>query len=551
MLRGLIGVAREAAIMDLKKTNSPVVIMLRFTGAILSGFMLFTAFPPLEIAPFAWAALVPILLVCASCPPAESFKWGLLSGIVFWLMSISWVTHVTFAGWIFLSLYCALYIAIFSHAASWWIRRRGVRSGIGNPAVLFIIPVLWTGIEFARSVVGGGFPWNQLGVSQYNSLALIQCAEWGGVYLVSFNVAIVNTALALTLLQYWRTRQSAQRKPHPELIISMTILALSFWQGNDAMRRFQSRSGTITVAAVQPNVRQMDKWSEEAIQDNFNRIRSATVKAITESRPDLVVWPETVVSDFVRYDGTARDLVDEMLAGATPLLVGSMDYDESGAGPNYYNGSFLFMPDGAQPQFYHKQHLVLFGEYIPFEGIIPFIRSLTPIEGSFTAGRESTVFKLGDTGVRFSALICFEDTVARVARMAVRSGARLLINQTNDAWFDPSSASRQQMTHCVFRCVENRVAAVRATNTGLTCFIDRNGQIYGSIETMGAYSSAPAYSTKAVFVPDAGMSLTFYTRYGDIFALACLSATILILALYMLDTIRSNRYSDTNIKVDI
>lgn len=505
-------------------------IFARFLAAVCSGFLLYASFPPLEWAPAAWVALVPLLVICHASTPRDSFKWGFLCGCVFWLMSISWVSYVTITGWFALSLYCALYVAVFSLGASSWIRGQGINGRMGNPAVLFATPALWTGLEFVRSNLGGGFSWNAIGISQYRNLALIQCADWGGVYAVSYVIVLVNTAVALTLAQYLWSFRAQRYRAHPELFFSLVLMMLLFWDGNASMRRFHSRSGTIIVAAVQPNIPQMEKWSGEWIDHIFDRLRRATARAIMDSAPDLVVWPETVVPDFVRYDGPARDMVREMLAGGVPLLVGSLDYEASGDNVNYYNSSFLFHPGQAEPQRYDKQRLVLFGEYIPLEGVLPFLRSLTPVEGSITPGTTGTVFRLGDAGHPFGVLICFEDSIARSARQLVRNGARLLINQTNDAWFDPSAAARQQMTHCVFRCVENRVAAVRATNTGITCFIDRNGAVYGALDPMAHGASAPAFSARAMFVPAADMPLTFYTRHGDVFAAACVAVAILMLA---------------------
>lgn len=500
--------------------------LFRRAAAALSGIILFASFPPLEWPHLAWVALVPLLMVCASASPRESFKHGFLCGCIFWFTSISWITRVSVIGWIALSLYCAIYLACFSLAVSWWIRRRGIQSRIGNPAVLFAVPALWAALEWLRSTLATGFAWNQLGVSQFNNLVMIQCAEWGGVYIVSYMAALVNTAIALTLLQYRRANGSLRYRPHPELFLSLAVLAIAFRHGNEAVLRFRSPTGSITVAAIQPNVPQTEKWSEEWFEHIYDRLRVETMKAIRQSEPCLVVWPETAVPDFVRDQGPARDLVEEVLAMGVPLLAGSLDYEIADSATNYYNSSFLYQPEAPEPRVYHKQHLVLFGEFIPFEDSIPFLRSLTPVEGSLTAGTVSTVFELGALKHPFGVSICFEDTVARISRAAVLNGARLLINQTNDAWFDPSSASRQQMTHGVFRSIENRVATVRATNTGVTCFIDRNGSIYGEHDTIGPGSDAPTHSAQAVFVPGADMPLTFYTKHGDVFALICLAIAI-------------------------
>jgi len=505
-------------------------MILRLAGAVLCGVFLFASFSPLEWAPVAWFALVPLLIISAHSTPAASFKWGLVSGLVFWLMSIWWITRVSCLGWVCLCAYCALFIACFAMTVSWWIRNRVIQQYTGNPVLVLTVPAVWAGFEFLRSTLISGFPWNPLGVSQFNNLALIQCAEWGGVYLVSYVIVLVNIALALTLVLYFRPKGLKRYRAHPELMISIVILGLSFWYGNGAVRRFSSSSGTMKIAAIQPNISQVDKWSEDQIAEIYARLQRATESAISRFNPDLIVWPETAMPDFVMASGPSQKVVLELLTNGVPILIGSMDSDDTGEGIRYYNSSFLFTAKGYPAQSYAKRHLVLFGEYIPMEGFIPFIRCLSPIEGSFTPGTTNTVFRLGPERWPFSVLICFEDTVASLARESVRNGARLLINQTNDAWFDPSCASRQQMAHCVFRCVENRVAAVRATNTGVTCFIDRNGVVYGLLAPAYGRSPKPSYTAQAVFIPNADMPLTFYTKYGDMFAIICLTVTLPLFA---------------------
>ena len=314
------------------------------------------------------------------------------------------------------------------------------------------------------------------------------------------------------------------------LIISVLILGLNCWYGSKAISRIKNSSGSLVVAAIQPNIQQVQKWSQDWVSEIYARLKRTTRQAITASAPDLVVWPETALPDFVRASQPSQDLINELLALKTPILVGTMDFDETGSKTNYYNSSLLFTPESGLVARYNKRHLVIFGEYVPMKGILPFLGCLTPIEGSFTAGNTNTVFMAGSSALPFSALICFEDTIASLARESVRNGARLLINQTNDAWFDPSCASRQQMAHCVFRCIENRVGAVRATNTGLTCFIDRNGVVYGALKPVAEYPCEPEYSVKPVLIAKRDMKYTFYTRYGDVFALAALAITLPVFA---------------------
>lgn len=231
-----------------------------------------------------------------------------------------------------------------------------------------------------------------------------------------------------------------------------------------------------------------------------------------------MIWPETAVPDYVRESRRSYALVRELARQGAPILVGSMDIawaDEGG--PEYYNSSLLFDRNGMLVEVYDKQHLVMFGEYIPLRRFLPFMTAMTPIEESFDPGSESKVFELASPSISFSVLICFEDTVARLSRRAVRNGAQLLINQTNDAWFEETIASWQHMTHSVFRAVENRTPMVRTANTGVSCGIDAYGRIHDLLADGDGHTFITGFNIVHSRVPAKDRALTFYTRYGDVF----------------------------------
>lgn len=413
----------------------------------------------------------------------------------------------------------------------------------GMLGVLLGIPALWVGFEYLRSVLFTGFPWNPVGVSQAMFRPLIQWAEWGGVYIVSFLVVLVNTVLTFFLLQIGRLPRVSWYRLTMLLLLVFMILFMGWVQGMRAIRRLGDPSGLpLRLALIQLNIPQFEKWVAEKGAAIEARLRRISTAAIQQYHPELVVWPETAVPGFVRESVSTQKLISGLMVHGIPILVGTMDFNRMGDVVRYYNSSFLFDPDRGLTQTYAKRHLVVFGEYIPLGGIIPFLQALTPIEESFTAGKIPTVFRLDTFSRTFSVLICFEDTVAYLARDAVRAGARLLINQTNDAWFDPSCASRQHMFHGIFRCVENRVPAARSTNTGITCFIDRTGKVTGLLAPGREPLPEPECAAQTVWLPRPEMPLTFYTKYGDLFAQACVvGVTLPLIVIAWIEAWRGRR----------
>lgn len=510
--------------------------LLALGAGAVSGLLMYAAFPPAEVMQLGWLALAPLLLACRRAGPGLAFMSGLACGLTFWLFSLSWITHVTSAGWFILSAACALLVAGFAAAASDLSRRLN-----GMPAENMLLmlgwPALWVGVETLRTQLG--FSWNALGVSQYRNLGLIQCAAWGGVGAVSFILVLVSSALALTFERYIAQGRCCARRPSFELMAAALVLAAAVLGGNRTLRGLAQSRTNLRAAIVQPNIPQVQKWSDEFIDFIYGRLDSGTRAALRAPGLDIVVWPETATPDFLRYSTSSWALVSALLTNGVPMLIGSMDAEflpgDSMAPPSafgqgrparrgfarYFNVSMLFEPGIEEPRVYDKQHLVIFGEYIPFEEIIPFFRNLTPIETSFSPGSGSACFPVPRRGHLISPLICFEDTLPWLARAAVRSGARLLVNQTNDAWFDESAASRQHMSHCVFRCVENRVPAIRAANTGVSCVIDRTGAVRDRISRVGPGAEQADFLVADLWVPPADMPLTVYSRTGDALGLGC------------------------------
>lgn len=486
-------------------------------GAVATGLLLSASFAPLQMSEAAWIALIPLMIALRFVAPRASFRLGLASGAVFWLTSIWWLSRVTAPGWILLALYCALYLGAFARVVSLWWSRFGADRLLPNLGFMAITALAWAGLELVRATFATGFPWNALGVSQYRNAAILQVSAWGGVYAVSALIVWVNAGLAATVLRYIERSGRWGRRPHPEIFAAFLVLAVAFFFGARRVREMGAGDGYLRAALIQTNIPQDDKWDETTVDLIYGRLTELTTAALRSGPLDLIVWPETALPDDVRSSPASYDLVYKLATNGVPLLVGSMDTEWRDEGhPRFYNSSFLFDAGGVIKGAYDKRHLVPFGEYVPLQRFLPFMKAMTPIQESFTHGKTSTVFRLDQPAAAFSALICFEDTVAHLARASVRNGARLLINQTNDAWFDPSSASRQHMAQCVLRCVENAVPALRVANTGVSCAIDRRGAITAVLDDGAGQTRFAGFKTVAIRLSPDDQPLTFYTRHGDV-----------------------------------
>jgi len=499
--------------------------ILPIAAAVLSGILMFLSFPPFEIAFLGWVALIPLTIACAGAAPRRAAFLGWLAGAVFFLGTLYWLRHVSWLGFVALAFYCALYFMPFALFIS--LRRCAWRSmaRFKNIGWMFGAAVVWAASEYLRATFFTGFGWNPLGVSQYAQGSLIQIAEWGGVYLLSALMVFANVASAVTLLQYIGGLRSSGYRLHLELMSACFLVALASSFGLRVLLEKSPEGEPVRVALIQPNIPEVGNWELADPELIYTRLEELTDLARRTLDLDLIVWPETALPDCVRYSARSAGLIRRVVTAAgVPLLTGSMDTIwRSDGPPRFYNGSMLFNTRGELLETYYKQHLVLFGEYIPFDEKIPLVNALTPIGSSFTPGKEATQFNLPDDPRAFSVLICFEDTLPRLARRGARRGARWLVNQTNDSWFDPDSGSKQHMANAIFRCIETRLPMVRCTNTGITCAIDPKGKISKSLP-----ARTEGFTVAEVVPAEASRRPTFYTRFGDLFAQACLLTSVAV-----------------------
>ena len=531
-------------------------------GAVATGLLLATAFAPFENWQSAWGALIPLLLVLFrraeqwraegardsggfSRQVRQAFRTGYLAGVVFWLVSMVWLLTLfktspapgilILAGYLGLVAYCALFMGGFAMTAFWCAAALGTDKAWKTLLLTVVTAVIGVAFEYGRGVLLGGFPWNALGVSQFRNLALIQCAEWTGVAGVSGLILLVNAGVAFTILRYLPGRKSTAYRPHIELFLGLVATALVLRTGMGMVLVNAPPYGTLSVAAVQPAIPQVTKWSQALADENHAVLRRLTELAFAvKPTPDLVIWPETATPYPVNAEGESQDLVRDLARTGIPLLVGSMVVTGEGDAMECFNSSLLFDGTGKVAGRYDKQHLVPFGEYVPLSGLLPFLGRLAPMGWNCSAGRQATILRAGNPATPFSVLICFEDIMSGLARKAALAGARMLVNQTNDAWFDGSAGPVQHLSHCVFRAVENRLSIIRVANSGITCLIQPNGKIEEATDNRRGVPPAEQVCQWLVCAPPGEGQSTVYMRHGDrAFAIPCAVAggVLFVLAL--------------------
>lgn len=542
---------------------------------VLSGVLQVLPFPisgpvPVWRTYLCWIALLPLLAAILSNDrrgrPLKVWQAALLGymcGVIWYMGSCYWIyqTMYLYGGLakpvalgilLLFSLYLGLYHATF--AALIGSFRRSSR--IGREGALLLTPFAWVAVELGRARITG-LPWDLLGIAGVNNPLLIHLPPITGAYGISFVIALVN---ALWLA---RVRLKDRRFTRPALTLGGVILVLVYVLEVRRMRvPFATTSAVATLlqenlevgaAATGPPEsvdKLLDAFTYRSLHPAFSFyggipglretkfFDASKLTALSggvnfdEQAPvvptSLIVWPESP-APFEEADPAFRIRMSRLASVAhAPVIVGNIGVEsvpkstENPRGTELRNSASFVQPDGRFAGRYDKMHLVPFGEYVPFKRLFFFAGHLLDEVGTFTPGRDRTVFAASN-GHRYGIFICYESIFADEIRRFVLGGADVLVNISNDGWYGDTSAPWQHLNMARMRAVENHRWVLRATNTGLTSAIDPYGRVT---------AAAPRHIRTAITVSFGyEHDLTFYAAHGDLFAYLCSFVTSAALAL--------------------
>ncbi len=542
---------------------------------------------------------------------------GFVAGLTFWLCNLSWLLSMAdlnfvplaaaATGWLALSLYLAVYFAIFGWIVAKWgnpwrepkpkvytnridakiaakLKQQdrpshlgqSFRESLASLRYAFIHASLWTILEWLRSVVLTGFSWNGLGVAFYDIPVLAQSAELVGVIGLSFAPIFVASVLFQLAGRMIQEASKGRMKPHFDMAVAGLLLAGMFGFGVTRLYSISNApSKEVSFLLVQQNMSLADKhnkgqhvgnminyqvFSEEGMQkvDQLNAETFAkaqqeqTLESFQENKVDIVMWPESAVFDGLRYikDQKAYDLseVENVAIGGTLalgehyLISGANDYTfetyhdyQFGTPEASHNSIVVFDKKDNElnvNSIYKKNHLVMFGEYIPLRETFPILEKIVGgsegVGPNFLSGGSTEPLSIQHQGSELQLIgsVCFEDTVGRLTRKSIRSADQIIINVTNDGWFGESQQPRQHFANALFRTIELRRPMVRSANTGISCIINAKGSIEnedGSLNAImnkdGNHYLADTLYAKARVLTNA--PITLYALAGDWFVILC------------------------------
>lgn len=447
-----------------------------------------------------FVGLVPVALTIKPNNVLATFTAFALTYSIYGAVTLSWaLQYGSGYGWLILSIPMYLSMFLIIPAACCWAAasRRAAAAGlVVLPAGWMLAELLMSDLLLQCSPILVGQP-----LADWPLLA--QTASIGGPETLSFLALSTNVFLVLLC------RQCSAKIRLLALIQGPGLLLVAGVWGFARLHASGGTGPTLMVGVVQPNVDQQQKWEPAARIAMLARL-DALIDQILVDEPDLIVLPETAVTGYVRYEGDLADWVKGVvIRTGCPLLFGSLDQDEITSTQS--NVAILITPYNTVTT-YRKIRLTPVAEYVPQLGPLEgFLIKLRGGRDEFTPGSVPTVFQLAE-GVSFSAMICYEEAFADLARDFARGGADLLIGLSNTQAFSRTSLPVQHLRRARLTAIAVGLPMVRCTNDGISCLIDHKGRIHETISSCSG--DTVMVSGAAVFPVTLEQSETLYRRFG-------------------------------------
>jgi apolipoprotein N-acyltransferase len=430
--------------------------------ALLAGASLPLAFAPFYFYPVAVVSLVLLFISWQQITPKQAAWRGWLFGLGMFGVGVSWIyvaIHVFGqSGMILAGLLTFLFVAFLALYVSLlgWLVKKLAPGAFSFSDLILLLPVVWLGLELFKAWFLTGFPWLELGVSQ------IEGPLAGYVPLIGVNG--VSTLVAISaggLLFSWQKRNW-----------QALLLVVLIWGAGQILKSIdwtEAVGQPVETALVQGNVPQQIKWNPEQLVDTLVLYQKTTQKYWDQ---DLVVWPENALPAFYHQLQSfyLNPMQQEALDNKTDILMGLPVQAENGS--DYFNSMLLV---GEKPGFYHKRHLVPFGDYVPFEWLRGLIAFFNLPMSAFVSGPDNQEL-LEAAGQKVGISICYEDVFSNEVLQTLPE-ATILINATNNAWYGDSFAPHQHLQISRSRALETGRPLVRSTTNGISAFVDFKGQI--------------------------------------------------------------------------
>lgn len=504
---------------------------------ILSGVVMAIALPPWSLWPLAWVGLVPLWWVVLATPQMGlAAAYGLLWGLVYYGISLAWITHlhplmwmgvpwgssvaIALSSWLFIVFWGSVCIAVWGGAIAWaahrWPHRRFWLVLAGT--------ALWCALEALRN--HSPLDWSPLNLTQSpKNLWILHLARLSGPGAITAILVATNGLLALAFspvpkllgnppppspspLSHHLPHHPITPSPRRSLALTaMTLILLGHTLGAILYARTEAvpASQALTLGLIQGNVPTREKLTPQGVNQALEGYTSG-YRSLAAQGVDAVVTPEGALPQLWNPNAPQiAAIIRTVEQAGVPLWLGTFAPVPVPGRSQYTQSLLEIRPDGQTYGRYDKVQLVPLGEYVPFEAVLGrLISRLSPLDSYLVPGASDQRFK---TSVGQGIVgVCYESAYSRLFRPQVRSGGEFIVTASNNDPY-PVWMMRQHHGFDVLRAVESDRWALRVTNTGLSGLVDNHGR------TLWLGEPHTYLTHRATF--DRRQTLTPYIRWGD------------------------------------
>lgn len=420
---------------------------------------------PLSFAPYGhywlqFPLIAYIFIVCLEQKPMIAFRRAYLFGLGWFVHGIYWLFYslhlhggmpapVAVITIVLLSSYMALFPAL-----AFYLSNRLIKTSSFNMLIV-IYPISWMVFDWLRGYFLTGFPWVQIGIAHIDTYLSGYAPLIGGL-----GIGLLVTVISGLIAASSYNEKYKITLPFI-LVVYLTGYLLSQMEWTEAVDE------PIKVSMIQGNIAQADKWKSENYQPTLQMYKELTQQHWDS---DLIVWPETAIPGFrYRVPFFLKSLAKEAEETQTDVMLGVFVRDAESK--RYYNSMITL-----DNQVYLKRHLVPLGEYFPLRPLLGFFAQWVNIPMSDIDSGKDDQSLIKAAGQPIGLSICFEDAFDRSVLLDLPE-ATLLVNVSNDAWFEDSVQPWQHHQIARMRAAESGRVLIRVTNTGVSSIIDRNGEV--------------------------------------------------------------------------
>lgn len=485
----------------------------------LLGAAAVAALPPFNFFPILFISFSGLMLFLGQAQKLkEAFSSGYWFGFGFFSFGLSWIGNallidVQTLGWLYPIAFIAsgAFFGLFSAAAAM------ISFAFKDFTAKYLsFAAGWTLLEWIRSFILTGFPWNLIGTTLSFDLKLLQGASIFGIYGLSLCVLLSTSAPAL-----WLKEKNKKNFISTACLMIFPLLILYIF-GMIRLHNSQISPSDYKIRIVQPSIPQNMKWNGASLENNFQEYINLSAQNGTQDL-DLIVWGETASPFPLEFSDKHRQMIADILSEQTLLAAGSLRFKIQDGRRRPQNSMLLINNKGDIVASYDKSHLVPFGEYIPFRRYLPTsLRPVTNVIADFIAGDGPKTINI-PSFPSFGVAICYEIIFPHKI-IDSNNRPQLLLNLTNDGWYGDSAGPRQHLIATQMRAIEEGISIIRAANSGISAFINHQGKILGRLELNQK-------GNLDITLPQNLEEQTLYSRFGNLIPLALIIIILLVATL--------------------